>query len=183
MTGKWSKLGVPHKGWVCVDVEDRGAPDAAVCEMCEVQNIRYVHYMEHRDFDEVLGVGCICAEHMENDYEKPRQRERGLRNAAQRKRRWLVRKWQTSANGNTFLNTDGMNIVVFKRKSSEVWAARIVNRISGGVVYSRRTYESEDAAKLKAFDAMIFLKLNRGWGDRRSGSSAGVYPGVVGCTC
>ena len=25
-TGKWIQPGVPHKGWVCVDIEDLGAP-------------------------------------------------------------------------------------------------------------------------------------------------------------
>jgi hypothetical protein len=43
--GKWSQPGVPHKGWVCVDIEDLGEP-SLTCEMCESQNIRYVHYME-----------------------------------------------------------------------------------------------------------------------------------------
>lgn len=26
--GKWSKAGVPHKGWHCVDIEDLGEPAA-----------------------------------------------------------------------------------------------------------------------------------------------------------
>jgi len=72
---------VPHRGWICVSVDDLGTPDA-VCEMCETQEIRYVHHMEHPDYRESLGVGCICAQHMENDYEAPRRRERTLRNAA-----------------------------------------------------------------------------------------------------
>ena len=115
MTGKWSRVGVPHKGWTCVNVEDLGEPEA-VCEMCEIQQIRYVHWMEHPDFSEVLAVGSICAGHMENDYEAPRKREYGLRNAAQRKRRWLNRIWRVSSRGNTYLNTDGMNIVVYEKK-------------------------------------------------------------------
>ena len=92
MAGKWSIPGVPHKGWTCTSVEDLGAPDE-VCEMCETQDIRYVHHMEHPNYPETLVVGCVCAEHMENDYEGPRRREKALRNAAQRKRRWLSRKW------------------------------------------------------------------------------------------
>lgn len=54
--GKWSMPGVPHKGWTCIDIEDLGAPDA-VCEMCERQDIRYVHAMEHPDYPEL----CIVA--------------------------------------------------------------------------------------------------------------------------
>ena len=34
-TGKWAQAGVPHKGWVCEDIEDAGAPDFT-CQMCEV---------------------------------------------------------------------------------------------------------------------------------------------------
>ena len=42
-TGKWSQAGVPHKGWIWVDIEDLGEP-SATCEMCETQEIRYVQY-------------------------------------------------------------------------------------------------------------------------------------------
>ena len=156
MTGKWSRPGVPHRGWACVDVEDLGALDA-VCDMCETQAIRYVHWMEHADFPDVLGVGCICAEHMANDYATPRKREQGLRNAAQRKRRWLDRSWKISSRGNPYLNTDGMNIVVYKMNDN-MWGARIKDRTSSESIIFRRKYTSEDAAKLAAFDAMIFLK-------------------------
>ena len=162
MSGKWSQVGVPRKGWTCVSVDDLGAPDT-VCEMCETQEIRYVHHMEHPDYRESLGVGCICAQHMENDYEAPRRRERTLRNAAQRRRRWLSRKWQVSAKGNAYLNTDGMNITVYRR-TRILWAARIEERATGRSVTSKGRYTSEHAAKLAAFDAIIFLKHERGWG-------------------
>ena len=162
MTGKWCQPGVPHKGWTCQDVEDLGAP-TAVCEMCEVTSIRYVHYLTHPDFGEqALGVGCVCAENMEQDSVGPRERERNLRNAAVRKRRWLSRTWRVSASGSDFVNTDGMNIVVY-RNPNGTWSACITDRSSGAKRPSRKRYESKDAAKLKAFDAMIFLKT-RGWG-------------------
>lgn len=73
MAGKWSIPGVPHKGWTCTSVEDLGAPDET-CEVCETRDIRYVHHMQHPDYPESLAVGCICADHMENDYEGPRSR-------------------------------------------------------------------------------------------------------------
>ncbi len=125
--------------------------------MCETQDIRYVHHMEHPDYHESLAVGCVCAEHMENDYEGPRRREKALRNAAQRKRRWLSRKWKVSAKGNAYLNTHGLNITVFQR-NPKLWGARIEDRATGRSVSSRRPHQTEDAAKLAAFDAMIFLK-------------------------
>ena len=159
---KWSQIGVPHKGWTCVSVDDLGAPDA-VCEMCETREIRHVHHMQHPDYRESLGVGCICALQMENGKEALRRRERTLRNAAQRRRRWLSRKWKVSAKGNPYLNTDGMNVTVFRR-TRILWAARIEERATGRSVTSKGRYTDEDAAKLAAFDAMIFLKHERGWG-------------------
>lgn len=156
MSGKWRQPSVPHKGWTCVNIEDLGAPDA-ICEMCETQEIRYIHYMEHPAYAEVLGVGCICAGHMAEDYEGARRRELDLKNAGGRRRRWLTRKWKISAKGNPYLNTDGFNIVVFPKLDGS-WGGRIEDRGTGCSVMSQRQYMSEDHAKLAAFDAMIFLK-------------------------
>lgn len=165
MHGKWSQAGIPHKGWDCIFVEDLGAPDA-VCEMCEIQQIRYVHHMQHPDYTDVLEVGCVCAEHMEDDYEAPRRRERALRSAAGRRKHWLSRVWRMSAQGNPYLNTDGFNITVFP-KSNREWGGRIEDRSTGQFILSRRRYTTSDQAKLAAFDAMIHLKTKRGWGTPR----------------
>ncbi|WP_239025327.1 hypothetical protein [Rhodoligotrophos defluvii] len=139
-----------------------GAPDA-ICEMCELQEIRYVHHMQHADYPAVLEVGCVCAEHMEDDYQGPRRRERNLKNAARRRSRWLNRYWKLSRQGNPYINTDGFNITVFRRQDG-AWGGRIEDRSSGQSITSRRRYGTEDQAKLAAFDAMIFLKDKRGWG-------------------
>ena len=162
MTGKWSQPNVPHRGWNCISVEDLGSPDE-ICEMCETQEIRYVHFMKHPDYERVLGVGCVCAERMEEDYVRPKRRENELRNAAGRKRRWLARKWRISAKGNAYLNVDGINITVFQKRDG-TWGGRLQNRMSGRKVDSQRIYASEDEAKLAAFDAMIFMKSKHGWG-------------------
>lgn len=162
MQGKWSQSGVPQKGWSCVGVEDLGAPDA-VCEMCETQEIRYVHTMAHADYASTLEVGCICAEKMEDDYVRPREREKALRSAAGRRKRWLSRVWKKSMRGNEYLNTDGFHITVFL-KDDGTWAGRIEERATGRSVTSQRIYETDDAAKLATFDAMIFVKNHRGWG-------------------
>jgi len=154
-SGKWSQTGVPHKGWVCNGIDDLGAPDAT-CEMCEVQPIRYVHYMAHLDYPDELAVGCVCAGHMEQDYAAARDRERVLRNAARRRLNWLSRKRKVSRNGNPYLDTDGFNIVVFPKGQS--WSARIVEKATDETHFARRQYETEDKAKLGAFDAMNFLK-------------------------
>ena len=115
-TGKWSQPGVPHKGWICIDIEDLGEP-SATCEMCETQEIRYVHHMQHPQYPEVLGCGCVCAGHMEGDYEGARQRETVMRNASARRRKWLTRDWRVSRGGNPFLNVAGYNVVVYPAKA------------------------------------------------------------------
>lgn len=162
MYGKWSQPGVPKKGWACVGVEDLGSPDA-ICEMCEVQEIRYVHTMSHPDYADELNVGCVCAEKMEDDYVRPRLREKALRSAAGRKKRWLSRKWRISTRGNSYINTDGFNITIYSNRDGS-WGGRIEEGESGRAVTSRKRYRTEDAAKLAAFDGMIFLKNKRGWG-------------------
>jgi hypothetical protein len=159
MHGKWSETGVPKKGWSCVGIEDLGAPDA-ICEMCEVQHIRYVHTMTHPDYVTELNVGCVCAEKMEDDYVGPRLREKALRSAAGRKKRWLTRKWQRSARGNAYINTDGFNITVYSNRDG-TWGGRILERASGRSLPSKKRYPTEDAAKLAAFDAMVLLKAKR----------------------
>lgn len=156
MTGKWSQPGVPHKGWSCVDIEDLGEP-SATCEMCETQEIRYVHHMEHANYPQVLACGCVCAGHMEDNYEGAQQREKGMRNANSRKRRWLTRDWRISRGGNPFLNADGYNVVVYPA-GSRGWNFRVKNRSTDKGVASRQPLITQDAAKLRAFDAIVWMK-------------------------
>ena len=75
--GKWSQPGVPHKSWRCVDVDDREEA-VHICQMCESQAVRFVHYMAHDDHPEVLEVGCVCAGHMARDLEGARRREKAM---------------------------------------------------------------------------------------------------------
>lgn len=154
-TGKWSQSGIPHKGWACADIEDLGEP-STVCEMCETQEIRYVHHMQHPGYPEILGCGCVCAGYMEGDYEGARQRERVLRNASARRQKWLTRDWRLSRNGNPFLNVEGYNVVVYPARQG--WGFRVSNRSTDVSVTARCLLNSMDAAKLRAFDAILWMK-------------------------
>src|SRR6266853_1101985 len=78
--GKWSKAGVPHKGWTCIEDDDLGVGNTQACEMCESTHIRYTHTMTHPDYKGSLVVGVVCAGHMEQDLEAARTRERRLKN-------------------------------------------------------------------------------------------------------
>jgi hypothetical protein len=78
--GRWRDPSVPKRGWICVGIEDlRG--ERTTCEMCGVKAIRFVHYMNHPNYDD-LAVGCVCAGHMEQDAAAAETRERNLVNAA-----------------------------------------------------------------------------------------------------
>jgi hypothetical protein len=155
--GKWSQAGVPKRGWSCVGVEDLGEP-SQLCEMCESIEIRYAHYMEHPNYPEVIAVGCVCAEHLEQDYIRPQERERRLKSAARRRKNWTTRKWKVSAKGNSYLNTDGFNITVVQRANA--WRLIVSNRETGTAQRGRRDYATEEAAKVAAFDALIWAKEN-----------------------
>ena len=164
-TGKWREPGVPHRGWSCVDVyDDREDEDddgegelTFVCQMCEVQRIRYVHVMQHPDYPDELHVGCICAGNMEQDLVGARQRETNFRKRRSRKSKWLTRDWRTSVVGNEFINTDGYNIVVYP-KAGAGWGARVKHRVSGRERVSKLPYANAAQAKLAAFEVMLDMK-------------------------
>lgn len=130
--------------------------------MCESVEIRYVHFMEHPDYPETLGVGCICAEHMENDYVRPREREKSLRTKARRRPSWERRQWRVSAKGNSYINAEGFNLTVFPAadQRGSYWGLKVTRRETGAYQYGRRRYASEDEAKKSALDALIWAKDN-----------------------
>lgn len=162
-TGKWRQPEVPHKGWRCIHVTDLGDV-LAICEMCEVREIRFVHYMEHPQYpDSPLHCGCICAEYMEGDYVEPKRREMRLRAASRRQKGWLRRHWNLSAKDNPYLRTNGYVITIFPQSGH--WSSSITDTRNDKTYFSRRPYDSEDAAKLGALNGMIFLeeKRKKGW--------------------
>ena len=121
--------------------------------MCETQAIRYVHYLEHPDYPDVLGVGSVCAENMEEDYTAARERETKARSLADRRARWLKAVWRTSHKGNPFINRRGFNIVVYSRHE---WAYTVTEGESGRS--SRGAgYATVDEAKLAAFERFVAL--------------------------
>ena len=102
MTSLWNQINLPHKGWRCVAASDLRFEQGdnytpEVCQMCGQENLRYVHVMEHDEYEPRLRVGCVCAEKMEGDYTNPKQRESKLANRLGRRGRWLQRNWRDIA--------------------------------------------------------------------------------------
>lgn len=73
MMNLWNLPGVPHKGWTEInaidlreDYGDEYVPE--ICEMCDRGGLRYVYFMSHPGFEDLLGVGSTCAAKMQQDY-------------------------------------------------------------------------------------------------------------------
>lgn len=153
--GKWSEKTIPHKGWSCVSVDDLEEP-SQLCQMCESAEIRYVRYMEHPDYSGTLAVGCVCAEHMEDDYVKPREREKALRRLSERRKRWSDRTWRISQLGNPYLNTEGFNLVIYDRDDGFVIS--VARRGSAKRQTGKQIYQTQTEAKAAALNALLWAK-------------------------
>jgi hypothetical protein len=127
--------------------------------MCESVEIRYVHNMEHPDYPGTLGVGCICAEHMEEDYIRPRQREKRLRNEARRRANLPRRKWSLSRAGNPYLDAEGFNLTVVPASGSGFQLV-VKNQGSGRSKRGKETYASVQAAKGASPAALLWAQKN-----------------------
>lgn len=148
-SGKWALWGVPHKGWYCVDVEDL-EDETQICGMCESREVRFVHRMQHPNYPGILGVGCVCAEHMEEDYAAPKARESAMKSWARRRKGWLNRKWKVSAKGNHWIKALDFHITVYRTGSMARWVARIVDATGNDTTIEGNCSSSE--AKMAAFD-------------------------------
>ncbi|ANG63132.1 hypothetical protein A8C75_12050 [Marinobacterium aestuarii] len=152
--GKWSQSGVPHKGWSCEYIEDLGSP-SEVCHMCESQNIRYVHYMSHHEYPEVLAVGCVCAGHMEDDLNAAKERDVQMHSRARKRKQWLSRVWKVSQKGYDYIKSDGYIVTVYPKEKS--WGATIAAEKFDFVKHSYLFYKTQEKAKLAAFDVITKL--------------------------
>ena len=152
--GKWSKRGVPHLGWQCVEIEDLGEP-SLTCEMCESQEIRYVHHMHHEDYPDVLACGCVCAGYMEGNLAAAKGRDGVMQSRAAKRKRWRSRSWKVSRKGNDWIKADGYIVTIFRRGIA--WAASVKAEDESFDQFIRRSYRTPEAAKLAAFDLITEL--------------------------
>lgn len=150
---RWDKPGLPHTGWYCVDMKDFWATRSGVCEMCGKTRIRYLHIMAHDQHPDYIGVGRVCAGHLESNQPAAKLRESRLKSWARRRANWLSRKWKRSAAGNDYLNIEGLNIVVYYSQTYSNWSSRIVDKASNEKIWYAYGFPSQNAAKMAAFDA------------------------------
>ena len=155
MCNLWSLPGFPHKGWTCVSMDD--LEDASgTCEACGM-SIRYVHEMQHDDWDGTIEVGCVCAGKLEENCEGARERERRLVNCTNRRENWLRRCWRISEKGNPYLKVEGYIVGVAPDKfRPEQWRYWIKSPRDEFIGNSER-YESMESAQLALFDQLAVI--------------------------
>lgn len=159
VTGKWSEAGVPHKGWLHIDVEDLGEPNET-CEMCEQQLIRYVHLMEHPEYPHILRVGCVCAENMSDDYKQPKSLERKAKNRNRYIRDWMEVKWLIDRSGQHFCRKGNRKFGVTLQEGKSDCRYRIFALPSKKLLATERGFDTLDDAKLgscKKFRQLVGL--------------------------
>lgn len=159
MPGLLDNPDVPRDGWRCMEVADlwekHTGRDDVTCEMCGTARIRFVHILEHDNFDEILGVCVDCSQRMTGDTVNPRKVEAEVRRKSEARDRWLAGHWYLSARDNLVINVSGVNMGVFPVKfQNGMWSCRIGEKFFKGM------YPSAEQAKYALFDEL--WKLRRG---------------------
>jgi hypothetical protein len=160
--GKWSDPGVPHRGWECSGVDDLGEDPVnwQTCEMCESQEIRYVHTMVHIDYPSWLECGCVCAGNMEGSVNHARARERRYKAGAKRRSDRLIAwsnpaTWNRSQRGNYWRKDHGYVATLFQQGPQWKWV--ISNDHNDFKRFSPHGYaKGEDAARAACESFMEF---------------------------
>lgn len=164
MTNLWKQTDIPHKGWTLIDVidvrEDNQSEDETEyesCMMCGNERIRYVHIVEHPQYEETLRVGCVCAEKMTSDYLNPRKLEQKLRNKAARRTNWKKKEWKFSIKGNRYLKIEGHFITIFRDKITNKY------KVSIDSTFGKKQFDTLEDAKTAAFNAIEYFKDREKW--------------------
>lgn len=149
MSGKWSEEKFPKRGWVCVSCYSLDPGETQTCDMCEVQEIRHIHVMEHKDAGE-LECGCVCAGKMEKNERSAKERERKMLNLDSKRRRFVSgRKWRVSKKGNEYIKIDGVVVTVFEQNGLFKFVYQ--GMFSDG-------YEEKSKCKSAAFNAVAGIR-------------------------
>lgn len=165
MKGLYNQEGFPHKGWVLFDVEDvrlDGQISMAyapyeTCDACGREEIRYVHILEHRNYDRQIRVGCNCAEKLTDDYINPSARERELRNRASRYANWFNREWKSTLSGNIRLKTEGHELLIYRDKKTGKYRVKIDE------TFGKKHFDTKVDAKEAAFKGIERLRERGEW--------------------
>lgn len=152
MAGYWDDPLFFKSGWVCDWVEDLGKDRSAICEMCAVQSIRFIHHLSH-PIEGTLRAGCVCAGRLEGDQVVARDREQAARSIAERRERFIASpRWKRSKKGSLTLRQNGLQLVIRSARSS--FKASALHGCSGTWMGGRVAYRSIQEACGALFDVI-----------------------------
>jgi hypothetical protein len=164
MANLWNQEGIPHKGWLLINVIDLKEEfdesyeiEYEHCMMCGHQGIRYVHLVVHEKVAEQFRVGCDCAEKMTNDYLNPEKLEKELRNRANRKKNWVKKEWKTTINGNHYLKIETHFILIYIDKKTQKYKVKIDE------TFGKKEFVTLIEAKIAAFNGIEYFKKKDSW--------------------
>lgn len=83
-----------------------------------------------------------------------KEREQEAKNKASRRENFKKRKWKTSRNGNSYIKVKDHIVVLYRRKTDNVWKYSIDN------VFCVEIFETKEEAQMAAFEALDAL-LNK----------------------
>ena len=142
---------LPRTGWVWLGVGDNDI-DNFRCQNCGFPRVRYVHHLKNRRTGLEIRVGCVCAEHLTQDFTNLALREREFKGRASRRLRWPTLNWRRTMKGNLRLRKSGTVVVVVCGKYGG-WTFTY-KRQGSDWVRGKAWYDTADEAKLSAFDAL-----------------------------
>jgi hypothetical protein len=162
-SGKWRDNHTPKRGWTCQGAEDLGAGNTQRCQMCEREEVRYIHHMRHGDQNAItLQVGCICSGYMEGRFDgdvvlavqRAKNRNSKLVNRANRREKFAgLNAWEVNGQDESINTRDGNHIVI-RRHQPNQFGSWINDH------WLQQFFPSIQAAKLAAFDALYPAQIN-----------------------
>lgn len=152
----WNDSKIPRHGWICIVMEDN-EDNLETCQVCGVQEIRYVHIMHHPDCSHTVRAGSHCASKMELDSNTADIREHGFINKIKRKKNWLKDDWKISTKGNPRKVKEGYIITLFPKENQ--WTYSICKKGQGNrPIYSKKLYNDQEGSKEAAFEEFERMK-------------------------
>ena len=164
MSKLWKNKDIPHKGWTLIsviDVREDGQSEEDTyyenCMMCGKEKIRYVHIVTHSNIDEEFRVGCVCSEHMSNDYINPKRLEQKLRNRTNRRNNWIRKEWKRSPKGNYYINFEEHHLLIYRDKITNKYKVKI------GETFGKKIFDTIEKAKVAVFNGVEYFKEKGNW--------------------
>lgn len=170
-SGKWKDASTPKRDWTCIEVYDREGTDK--CQMCEREDVRFAHVMQHGTLN--LEVGCFCAAYMDGtlDEEASKARESALRARPKKLENFMDEgKWKESAKGNPYYtfkrsehNPTTKKVVLMKSQYNNKYSYMVLSLDESGKSIPSMAYGSDgflaskEIAMRAAFDSIFPLRM------------------------